>query len=69
MDAKTGKVIRNDGRSVVSDDPDGKEFPWTPKSFSEIIEGPLLSNDGAEVAASELQGKIKGLYFSAHWVS
>jgi len=49
-------------------DPDG--FPWPPLTFSDIMyNGDLLRNDGTSVKCDEIKSKVKGVYFSAHWVS
>jgi len=57
-----------DGRSALSSDPTGEEFPWKPKTFKEIMGGAkLLGEGGKEANAEALQGKILALYFSAHW--
>ncbi|XP_077995351.1 nucleoredoxin-like [Glandiceps talaboti] len=34
----TGEVITKDGRAAVSADPDGKEFPWSPKPVNNLTE-------------------------------
>merc|ERR1711939_247182 len=44
-----------------------EEFPWTPKSFSEIIGTEFLDSDGGSVEYSDLEGKVLAIYFSAHW--
>ncbi|CAH1801246.1 unnamed protein product [Owenia fusiformis] len=68
LDADTGKMITAEGRGKVTDDPEGKEFPWIPKPFNEVIKGNLIRNDKQEVDAGEaLKGKIVAVYFSAHW--
>lgn len=36
IEPATGKVITTEGRSAVSNDPEGKEFPWAPKPLEEI---------------------------------
>lgn len=70
LNAKTGKVVSADGRSIVSDDPDGKDFPWAPKSFVSVLsQGPLINKIGADVKWENVKGSYLGLYFSAHWVS
>merc|ERR1712100_287490 len=67
LDAE-GKVITKDGRSALSSDPTGEEFPWKPKTFQEIMGGAkLLGEGGKEANAEALQGKTLALYFSAHW--
>ncbi|XP_013403357.1 nucleoredoxin [Lingula anatina] len=68
LNGATGKVITSDGRSVVTDDPEGQEFPWNPKPFKEIMKGELLAENGGKVdAETALAGKVKAIYFSAHW--
>ena len=69
IDGTTGKLITSDGRNCIVEDPKGVDFPWYPKALSEILCGKLVKQDG-EVSCSEaLDRKVKGLYFSAHWVS
>ena len=41
LDAETGKLITDEGRNIVGDDKEGKNFPWRPKPFSEIFKGKL----------------------------
>lgn len=66
IDGKTGKVITKDGRSIVTDDPDGEQFPWKPKPFSEVIADVKFTDwDQKETTWDHLQGKIIGLFFSA----
>lgn len=49
-------------------EPDG--FPWPPQSFTDLFyNGDFEKNDGTVVKSSELKGKVKAVYFSAHWVS
>jgi len=71
LDASTGEVKNKNGREIVSNDPEGNNFPWTPKSFQEIMGangGKLVDKSGAEFDYSATTaGKVKGLYFSAHW--
>ena len=69
LDADKGTVLSKDGRNVVLEDPEGKDFPWMPKPFSEIIKGKLIGKEGAELQWEDCAGKVIGLYFSAHWVS
>ena len=69
LEAKSGTLITADGRSIVSDDPEGKEFPWTPKPFTELIsKGKFVNKDDEEKTWEDMKGKTIGLYFSAHWV-
>lgn len=57
VNSKTGKMITDKGRENVDEDPEGAEFPWPPQTALEIL------GDFAE----KINGKICGLYFSAHW--
>lgn len=36
IDPKSGQIITDDGRSAIASDPEGKEFPWIPKSVQEL---------------------------------
>ncbi|GAB1604581.1 nucleoredoxin-like [Argonauta hians] len=73
IDTESGKVITKNGISCIEDDPRGEMFPWRPSPFKEVIRGKLLTNNsddetfGYVDALTQLQGKITGLYFSAHW--
>ena len=70
IDGQTGKVITKDGRSVVTEDPTGLEFPWSLKDITELIPGSLLTDTkGGKTEWSEVKEEVIGLYFSAHWVS
>jgi len=64
-----GKTITTDGRSAVSSDPTGEEFPWKPVPTQELLQKAKLVSAQGEVSWQQcLEGK-KGvaLYFSAHW--
>ncbi|KAJ9591496.1 hypothetical protein L9F63_001982, partial [Diploptera punctata] len=59
----------------LNEDPTGALFPWTPRALTEVLReaGPYLpggkrklSSEG-EVRFSQLDGLVKGIYFSAHW--
>lgn len=50
------------------DDPEGKDFPWRPKRFAEIIPGKLVNNKGETMEWSDVKAEVIGIYFSAHWV-
>ncbi|KAM6315577.1 nucleoredoxin [Podargus strigoides] len=67
IDASTGKVVCRNGLLVIRDDPEGLEFPWGPKPFSEVVAGPLLRNNGQTLDSNALEGLHVGVYFSAHW--
>ena len=67
-----GNVITMDGTSEVSMDDEGKNFPWKPKSFSELWPDQILVSKGEDegsddtlLASSELKDKYLMLYFSA----
>eukprot|EP00299_Pterocystis_sp_00344_P015039 c7491_g1_i1.p1 GENE.c7491_g1_i1~~c7491_g1_i1.p1 ORF type:complete len:416 (+),score=94.95 c7491_g1_i1:90-1337(+) len=62
-----GNTITTDACSAISEDPNGEKFPWIPPTFAECLGDRFLGKDGVEVSASELRGKVLGLYFSAHW--
>jgi nucleoredoxin len=63
-----GQLITKDGREAVSSDPTGEDIPWKPKSFDEIFkDAKLLKPDGGDCLGGSLNGKVFGLYFSAHW--
>ncbi|XP_061461261.1 nucleoredoxin isoform X2 [Rhineura floridana] len=67
IDAATGKVVCRNGLLVIRDDPEGLEFPWGPRPFSEVVAGPLLRNSGQAQESTILEGSHVGVYFSAHW--
>merc|ERR1719408_353863 len=70
LDGATGETITVDGRENVSEDPTGKQLPWKPPTFWEALGTDFLSGtDGETVDVEELkgEGKVIGLYFSAHW--
>lgn len=62
-----GKTITKDGRSALSSDPTGEDFPWKPKSLQEILAGAKLIGKDGPVSADKLMEKPFALYFSAHW--
>eukprot|EP00903_Cladosiphon_okamuranus_P008393 g8069.t1 len=62
-----GSVITTDGRSMVGDDPEGKDFPWRPKPLSELIGTEFLDKSGNVCGEETIRGKTLALYFSAHW--
>jgi len=69
VDADSGSLITDAGRQAVVEDPKGKSFPWHPEPLSTILySGPLLRSTDEVDSKEALQNKIKGIYFSAHWV-
>jgi nucleoredoxin len=68
LDGESGETITTDGRSAVMADPEGTDFPWRPKPFSELLGDSFLTNAAGETVGKEaLAGKVLGIYFSAHW--
>ncbi|XP_059829531.1 nucleoredoxin isoform X5 [Hypanus sabinus] len=67
IEGSTGRIVSRNGQLIIRDDPMGSEFPWGPKSFGEVMAGPLIKNSGQVVNSSELDGSYVGIYFSAHW--
>jgi len=61
-----GSLITLDGRSAVSGDPTGENFPWRPRSVMELLGDSLVGKNGP-VEMSTLTKKNLALYFSAHW--
>merc|ERR1712232_1347777 len=63
-----GKTITKDGRSALSDDPKGQNFPWKPKKLVDILASSRIVGAGGEAKRfAELTGKATALYFGAHW--
>ncbi|XP_069698968.1 nucleoredoxin-like [Periplaneta americana] len=79
LEGATGRLITSGGCERLNEDPTGARFPWTPRPLAEVLReaGPYLpggkrvtsksSASGSEVRYSELEGLVKGIYFSAHW--
>jgi len=69
LDGETGDTITKDGRSAIMEDPQGAEFPWKPPTVWEALGDEFMKGDGDTVELSDLrgEGKVIGLYFSAHW--
>ena len=68
VDGSTGKLITASGRESILDDMGGREFPWTPRSFTELMHGELLKGEERVDYKETVRGKVKGIYFSARWV-
>jgi nucleoredoxin len=66
---KDGAVVTTDARGSVSEDPEGANFPWKPKTVAEVLEAVTVQNkEGKTYPLSSLKGQsVVGLYFSAHW--
>jgi nucleoredoxin len=67
LDGPTGNVITTNGRDCLSDDIEGKYFPWPSPSLDDILSGQLLRGSDLVDCKAALDGKVKGFYFSAHW--
>jgi len=70
LDGATGETITTDGRSAVSEDPKGETFPWRTPTVWEALGDEFLSGsegETVEIDALRGEGKVIGLYFSAHW--
>jgi len=63
---KDGSLITSRGRAEVMKDPKGESFPWIPQTLDQLLGTKFVTKSGAEVEKT-LQGKVYGLYFSAHW--
>lgn len=62
-----GVLINSDGVAAVSSDPTGDEFPWKPPTFAEALGETFIGQGGATLDKSAVEGKVLGIYFSAHW--
>jgi len=67
LDAKTGETITKSGVEKVYGDLDGKNFPWHPKPFAELLGDSFVDAQGKKFDASSFKDKYLGIYFSAHW--
>ena len=70
LNGANGQLITSDGRSIVMEDPEGKDFPWTPKPVVELLSGKVQIKTG-ETTWAEMKENVDviGIYFSAHWVN
>jgi len=65
-----GEIITKKGRQQVMSDPNANSYPWKPKTYQEIIPGPLIKSNkdsSQTIQYADLKGKTIGIYFSAHW--
>lgn len=72
VDAASGRVITDDGRTEVARDPDGERFPWIPPPLRDVLaRSPTYvagGGGGGEVACADVLGvPTVLLYFSASW--
>jgi len=69
VDADSGSLITDSGRQAIMDDRKGTNFPWYPERLSTLLyAGPLLKGTDEVDGKDALHNKVKGIYFSAHWV-
>jgi len=68
LDGPTGRLITTNGRDALSADLEGKDFPWGPKPLDELMMGEVLHGSETCDCKTAFDGKVKGFYFSAHWV-
>ena len=70
FDANSGELVNKNGRALVADDPEGKNFPWRERTLKENLSSvKYVNNKGEEKSFSDFEGKHLAIYFSAHWVS
>mmetsp|Transcript_83807 Transcript_83807/g.240966 ORF Transcript_83807/g.240966 Transcript_83807/m.240966 type:complete len:473 (+) Transcript_83807:71-1489(+) len=63
-----GNVLNPDGRAAVSQDPEGKNFPWKAPGMEGFAGAKLLKgSDTVDLKDAFAGKKAVGLYFSAHW--
>merc|ERR1712187_375800 len=65
-----GNLITKDGRSAVTEDPTGLEFPWKPQSLEDMLKSAKLvgkDDNVIENAYEHLKDRVFAFYFSAHW--
>jgi len=63
-----GSVINKNARTAVDMYPDGKNFPlWDPTSLLKGLIGESFVGKKGSVGKEAIEGKVLGLYFSAHW--
>mmetsp|Transcript_38497 Transcript_38497/g.48597 ORF Transcript_38497/g.48597 Transcript_38497/m.48597 type:complete len:417 (+) Transcript_38497:142-1392(+) len=61
-----GSLITSYGREMVTEDPEGNEFPWRPKPFIQMLGTQFQGKEGM-VDLNAIEGKYLGFFFSAHW--
>ena len=62
-----GNTLSKDGRRIVMEDDTAKGFPWKPKTLADMLGSTFVDNKGGQVSIGDLDGKVLGIYFSAHW--
>jgi nucleoredoxin len=60
------QTITTNGRGKVTSNPE--DFPWSPKSLSQIFTGSVIDGKGQAIEIDSLKSNTAlGFYFSAHW--
>ncbi|XP_011410186.1 PREDICTED: nucleoredoxin-like [Amphimedon queenslandica] len=69
LNGADASVITLNGRSIVTEDENGEDFPWLPLPVLDLLhEAPLIKcSDGKEVDPSVVDGKKIGLFSGAVW--
>lgn len=68
-----GEIITIDGRSAVSEDPTGENFPWRPLPLEKLIGTEFVKLNSTDkktletVGLEQIKNKKLGFYMSAHW--
>jgi len=64
-----GQLVTDKARNGVMSDPTGADFPWRPKTFTEVFSGTVIDKSGAETSLASMAAECDavGIYFSAHW--
>ncbi|XP_037090780.1 nucleoredoxin-like [Pollicipes pollicipes] len=67
VDMASGQTIISNACDLVREHPDGRGFPWRPRSYEQLMVDGLLDKDGQLCDYSRIQGAFKALYFAANW--
>ena len=69
FDGETGQLTNKNGRSLVTSDPKGEEFPWREPTMTELLSSAeFVNKNGEKKTFTDFKGKPLLMYFSAHWV-
>ena len=68
LDAETGSVVSQDGRTEVQNDPQATRFPWAPPSMASLLGRPVLHGRSVPQRFTDIASRQPTcLYFSASW--